>query len=486
MKPALLRSGLSLVLLAASLSACRDTTETAPVVTASPTPSATPTPTPTALASSLPVTWPLLDAFFFNDDSFARELQQAVQLTEDQLAQVRHKARLETTRLDENAAREDEEYLGSTTTATSLTRQQLSDLLGADKAAQVSSFVWRRWQMNGLAAIPTATPAAGTTDLTPPATPTPTPAITETGSSLVPADTRLIVNAPAYRLDVFQNGQLLKSYRIGIGYPEFPLPSGLRQATSIIFNPTWTPPDEPWVESSKQVKVGEKVPAGSSLNPLGVIKIPIGMPSLIHGGKSAAKLGGFASHGCVGLTDAQVQDLAKTLAELGGVTLSEAEIKQYAQKRTETKNFKLTQPIPVELHYETVMVIDGRLHIFRDVYEHGLNTPEHVHEVLAGYGISFDKLSETEQKAIAKALEQMSRNAAGQPIPAASHAGEVAPTATPTPAAKSARITRTIKGPKVIVVEIAALAGKGYPAPIGIEPEPTPTPAATARAKRRK
>jgi lipoprotein-anchoring transpeptidase ErfK/SrfK len=127
------------------------------------------------------------------------------------------------------------------------------------------------------------------------------------GFNAVPADTRIVVNAPAYRMDVFDNGKLVKTYRVGIGYPEFPLPTGLRKASDIIFNPTWTPPDSPWVATMKNVKAGEKVEAGSKLNPLGPIKIPIGMPSLIHGGKSPAKIGGFASHGCVGLR----QSLAK-------------------------------------------------------------------------------------------------------------------------------------------------------------------------------
>jgi hypothetical protein len=39
-------------------------------------------------------------------------------------------------------------------------------------------------------------------------------------------------------MDVFKEGKLIKSYKIGIGYPEFPLPSGLRKASTIIFNPT--------------------------------------------------------------------------------------------------------------------------------------------------------------------------------------------------------------------------------------------------------
>jgi len=110
------------------------------------------------------------------------------------------------------------------------------------------------------------------------------------GPNAIPKDTRVVVNIPAFRMDVFQNGSLVKSYKIGIGYPDFPLPTGLRKAETIIFNPTWTPPDEPWVAGMKGVAVGQSVAAGSKLNPLGPIKIPIGAPSLIHGGKPLAKL----------------------------------------------------------------------------------------------------------------------------------------------------------------------------------------------------
>jgi len=81
----------------------------------------------------------------------------------------------------------------------------------------------------------------------------------------VPKDTRVVVNIPAFRMDVFSNGTLLKSYKVGIGYPQFPLPQGLRKAQQIIFNPTWTPPDEPWVASMKGVAVGQSVAAGSKL-----------------------------------------------------------------------------------------------------------------------------------------------------------------------------------------------------------------------------
>src|SRR5258706_371788 len=113
-----------------------------------------------------------------------------------------------------------------------------------------------------------------------------------TGPNAVPTDTRIVVNIPAFRMDVFANGSLVKSYKVGIGYPQFPLPQGLRKAEMIIFNPTWTPPDSPWV-NTMNVTPGEVIGAGSKQNPLGPIKIPIGSPSLIHGGKPLAKIATF-------------------------------------------------------------------------------------------------------------------------------------------------------------------------------------------------
>jgi len=323
-----------------------------------------------------------------------------------------------------------------------------------------------------------ATPAAALGNANNQSETLPADAIAATAPNAVPTDTRIVVNAPAYRMDVFENGQLVKTYKVGIGYPEFPLPTGMRKADTIIFNPTWTPPDEPWVESpSSKVKVGEVVEAGSPLNPLGLIKIPIGSPSLIHGGKVAAKLGGFASHGCVGLTNPQVQDVARLLAQVGGAQLTEEQMTTYAKTRTETKEVKLEKAVPVELRYETIVVEDGKLYIYRDVYGRGTNTEEKLRAVLTASGLSLDSLTEAEQTKVLAALKQMALDATGKPI--AGGQPDAAPSATPAAAAnknakaktdaESRKVTRTVKGQKEIVIELAALKGKGYPAPVALD-----------------
>lgn len=469
---------------------------------ATPTPKAVPSPSPTPIVviKELPITLPLLDALFFVDRQIDGELKQKLQLTDEQIAQLRQVARAETSGLSETEAEGPET---TTTAAGEKAATKIAAIIGNDKAAQFAELVLERWHQIGSSdtdaiAIedpgPLGTPALKELPPDPNASPSPSPTtateaakltLTPSGPFSAPQDTRIVVNAPSHRMDIFQDGRLVKSYKIGIGYPEFPLPTGMRKASQIIFNPTWTPPDEPWVESSNKVKVGQKIAAGDTLNPLGVIKIPIGMPSLIHGGKQPAKIGNFASHGCVGMTNKQVQSFARVLAHVGGIELTDEEIAKQEQNRKQTKVVKLKTTIPVELRYETLAVEGGKLHIYRDVYDRDTNVKENLEALLATYDVTLADLSESESKQVMAALAGMSRGPDGKAD------------STPLTEAQKAeqrkqniarqQLTRQFKGRKEVVIEIAALAGKGYPEPVDLEtggvPVPTPTPAKEVRKK---
>ena len=287
------------------------------------------------------------------------------------------------------------------------------------------------------------------------------------GPNAVPKDTRIVVNIPAFRMDLFDDGKLMKSYKVGIGYPEFPLPQGLRKAKQIIFNPTWTPPDEPWVANP-----GVIVAAGSKQNPLGLIKIPIGSPSLIHGGKPLSKIGTFASHGCVGLTNSQVTDFAKNLAQASNTEISDATVAAYLKKRTRTQVVKLAQVVPVELRYETIVVEDGKLHIYRDVYDQNTNTEENLRAVLQANGMNFDSLGNAEKDQMLEALNLFSRHPKNRPtpkpsVPANQNAADQASAAAERKA-EAARLKK-LRSQKEIVIEIATLSGKGYPAAVDLD-----------------
>ncbi|MGI8654537.1 MAG: L,D-transpeptidase [Pyrinomonadaceae bacterium] len=513
----ILRALLFCVTLAIALSGagCTNapTTDTANTNTTTSTTTTTATPAPTpqivvndaATAANLPVTLPVLDAFF-SDEGFAADLKTKLGLTDEQINGLRKAAREQTASLRETNA---DNYNGTTTAATARAAEQVKAVIGAEKTDQLLALVRQRWSSGGEDQSTSASSSANSNTNNTNANrntnntagmngnasggnANATGAMKATGSNAgagnngnagnisrgklnaVPTDTRVVVNAPAYRMDIFDGGRLVKSYKVGIGYPEFPLPTGLRKASSIIVNPTWTPPDEPWVASSNKVKAGQKVEAGSKLNPLGPIKIPIGLPSLIHGGKSPAKLGTFASHGCVGLTSPQIEEFTLKLAQLGGADLNQEKLNGLLKEKTETKNVKLNQSVPVELRYETIVVQDGKLHIYRDVYDRGSNTEENLRTVLSSYGVSADQLSEKERAQAMNALRQMSRDANGNPTEnikggnSNASANDKNSANSKSQKNESSKVTRAVKGRKEIVIPVAALSGKGYPAPVDL------------------
>lgn len=297
------------------------------------------------------------------------------------------------------------------------------------------------------------------------------------GPNAVPKDTRIVVNIPAFRMDVFRDGTLLKSYRIGIGYVQYPLPRGLRKAEMIIFNPTWTQPNEPWAANP-----GEVVAAGAAGNPLGPIKVPIGGANLIHGGKPLSKIGTFASHGCVGLTNAQVKEFAGVLADATQTELSAETMTRYLKRPTRTQVVKLKQMVPVELRYQTITVEDGKLHIYRDVYNQKTNTEENLRAVLEGNGSNFDKLSEAEKSQVRETLEIVSgrlpKRPAAAPVANQNSADRLAAAAARK--AEAARL-RKLRSQKEFVIEIAGLTTSGYPAAVNLN---TGAVSATANGNR--
>jgi hypothetical protein len=253
----------------------------------------------------------------------------------------------------------------------------------------------------------------------------------------------------------------------------------MRKAREILFNPTWTPPDESWVESPNgKVKVGQKIAAGDKLNPLGVLKIPIGEPSLIHGGKSPAKLGTFGSHGCVGLVDRDATDFALRLAQLSGKTLSDSAVASYAKDKESTHDVRLSKPVAIELRYETIVADSGQLHIYRDVYDHNTNTQENLDATLKTYGLSMKDLTPDEQSKVLVALHDMSKDITTntdtnivRDIALKDTSGSESTKERSSKNGKTDHrpaMTRRIKGEKEIVIPIAALRGRGYPQPVGM------------------
>ncbi|MEO6630890.1 MAG: L,D-transpeptidase, partial [Mucilaginibacter sp.] len=189
--------------------------------------------TTTATPPQAALTLPVLDALFY-EPGFASSLKSSIGLTPEQIGRLRAAAHTSLRDLNEDGTAD----TASARTATRAYEAQIEKIIGKDKAQQLLQLVNDRY-------------SKGVEGLAP------------TKPNFVPGDTRIVVNAPAFRMDVFQDGKLVKTYRVGIGYPEFPLPTGMRRADTIIFNPAWTPPDEPWVKGKFQV--GRRVSASNEL-----------------------------------------------------------------------------------------------------------------------------------------------------------------------------------------------------------------------------
>ena len=175
------------------------------------------------------------------------------------------------------------------------------------------------------------------------------------------------------------------------------------------------------------------------------------------------------------------------LAGLGGAQLTPEEVAAHAKTREETKQVKLSTPVPVELRYETIVVEDGKLHIYRDVYDKGTNTEENLRRVLEAFGVKLEDLSEQERAQVTQGLQAMARDAQGNPAD-----GQPAATPSPTPGTAAnkntnnnanVRETKTVKGQKEVVIDIAALRGKGYPAPVNLDTGGAPQPKAQPKKK---
>ena len=396
----------------------------------------------TPSAGTKPLTMKLADLdALFSDKLFIAALKTKLQLSDQQIASLKKISADELAQLrSTNAGDQTSEAENASARAI----KSINDLLGNEKGDQLMAMALERQSEK-----PQTVAAAEPTPLK--------------GPNAVPTDTRIVVNIPAFRMDLFSDGRLLKSWKIGIGYVEYPLPTGFRKAEMIIFNPTWTQPNEPWASSP-----GAVVPAGAAGNPLGPIKIPIGGANLIHGGKVLAKIGTFASHGCVGLTNEQVKDFAKVLADGTNTELKQEAIESYLKKRTRTQVVKLSKIVPVELRYETIVIEDGKLHVYRDVYNKKTNTEENLRAVFEANGISFDNLSEEEKTKALEAVNAMSTRPKLKPAPK--------PTVTLVLTAEEKRALaaerkaeaerqQKLRTQKEIILEAATLTGKGYPAP---------------------
>jgi hypothetical protein len=143
----------------------------------------------------------------------------------------------------------------------------------------------------------------------------------------------------------------------------------------------WIPPSSDWIERSSTVKPGEIILPTDPRNPLGKVKIPLGYGYLIHQAKGPGDMGSLVSHGCVRVMQADLYDLAEKIVAARGLDVTTRQIAA-AKRNKKTLIARLDPVVPVEITYDTIVVENGRLSIYPDVYNYKRNTVQNVRNEL--------------------------------------------------------------------------------------------------------
>ncbi len=212
-------------------------------------------------------------------------------------------------------------------------------------------------------------------------------------------DLRLTLNLPSFRLTLWQNGKEVKSYYIGVGVKAHPLYIGDREVNQLIWNPDWIPPSSDWVLGIKGVSPGEVIKATDARNPLGKMKIPLGDRYLIHQAAKATDVGNLVSHGCIRMLLRDIYDLSEKIIAARSLPVSQKRIRAAkGSKRMLVVN--LDEPMPVDINYDTLVIEEGVLHIYPDVYDRGTNRTARLRARLLAANVDESSLSDSSLKQI--------------------------------------------------------------------------------------
>ncbi len=111
-----------------------------------------------------------------------------------------------------------------------------------------------------------------------------------------PSARRLVVSIPDRKLALLENGRVLKVYAVAVGAGVSPSPSGEYRIINRVTNPTYYRP-------------GVVIPPGKD-NPLGTRWMGLNRKGYgIHGTNEPRSIGRAASHGCIRMRKADLEEL---------------------------------------------------------------------------------------------------------------------------------------------------------------------------------
>jgi lipoprotein-anchoring transpeptidase ErfK/SrfK len=116
--------------------------------------------------------------------------------------------------------------------------------------------------------------------------------------------TYIVVDRGSFKLRLYENLELQKTYTVAIGQLGYDTPQGLYHIQNKAEDPTWSVPDSDWAGEL----AGQSIPPGPE-NPLKARWMGIYNGAGIHGTVEEDSLGTRASHGCIRMSVLDVKDL---------------------------------------------------------------------------------------------------------------------------------------------------------------------------------
>ncbi|HEU0298704.1 MAG TPA: L,D-transpeptidase [Longimicrobium sp.] len=171
----------------------------------------------------------------------------------------------------------------------------------------------------------------------------------------------LVLNLPAFRLDLREGGDVVRSYTVAVGSRRYRTPLGRFAVSRVELNPWWYPPSSAWARRDTVTPPGPR-------NPMGRAKLNFHELYFLHGTPQEQSLGSAASHGCVRMANADALDLARRVLAAGRPEVAAEEIEAAAQNHRRTRRYALQRSVPLEIVYRTAEVRDGALELHPDVY----------------------------------------------------------------------------------------------------------------------
>jgi lipoprotein-anchoring transpeptidase ErfK/SrfK len=113
------------------------------------------------------------------------------------------------------------------------------------------------------------------------------------------------VDRAGFRLRLFKDLKLAKTYRIAVGQVGLETPAGVYHVQNKAVDPAWHVPNSDWAGDL----AGKVIPSGDPQNPLKARWLGIYDGAGIHGTADIGSLGTAASHGCIRMAVPDVEEL---------------------------------------------------------------------------------------------------------------------------------------------------------------------------------